>query len=460
LNPREIRAKADQERAKAQAIYDRHKGVAAPEFTEDELRDFDAATREADRLYGQADEFEAREKRMNDLDARSKANADPRSADRTGGRDLPHNDGRNTRDGRHGYSLLKALRQSDPMQRGGGLDGIELEVHQELAKDRSRAARGTLVPWDLPVDTEAVDNFRSRNGMERRDLTTSTGVGAVYTTVSTNMIELLRNKMLARQLGVRVMANMQGNFTLPRQTAGGTAYWVTEGNAPTETNQTIGAVTFSPNTLGAFSDYSRQFLHQTSVDAEQFVRDDLTAVIAIELDRAVFNGAGSGAEPQGIIGNSNVNVVSINTNGGALTWAKVIEMEKSVETQNALNGSLAFVTSPAGRASLKAITRVPSSTFGDFLWADNATVNGYAAFSSNQIPVNLSKGTSSGTLTAAIFGDWSQVILAMWGGGMDTLVDPYTGGTAGNVRIITLTDADIDLRQPKALSVIKDLLPS
>jgi hypothetical protein len=38
--------------------------------------------------------------------------------------------------------------------------------------------------------------------------------------------------------------------------------------------------------------------------------------------------------------------------------------------------------------------------------------------------------------SAAIFGDFTQIIYALWGG-LDTLVDPYTGGTAGNVRIIT-----------------------
>jgi HK97 family phage major capsid protein len=271
------------------------------------------------------------------------------------------------------------------------------------------------------------------------------------------MIEFLRNNMLARRLGARVMSGMNGNFTIPKVTGTGTAYWVTEGNAPTESTQTIGAVTFTPKTLGAFSDYSRAFLNQTSVDAEQFVREDLSMVQAIELDRVAFNGSGVAAEPEGIIPNASVNVVVMGTNGTQLTWAKIVEMESTIETQNALNGSLAFVTNPVVRGSMKGITRVPSSTFPDYLWKDDNTTNSYPAYSSNQIPKTLTKGTSAGICAAAIFGDFTQIIYALWGG-LDTLVDPYTGGTAGNVRIITLQDADFHVRQPKAFSVIKDIL--
>jgi HK97 family phage major capsid protein len=456
LNPREMRAKADECKARGTAIYDRHKADDAPDFTPEEVRDFDAAMAEAADWAARAEAAESREKRLNDLDARLKAGAARPGGDGAS-LTLPHNDPANTRGGRHGFRLLKALRQCDPKSKHQTLDGLELEVHQELAKLRSRPPQGLLIPWDLPIDGHLAQAYRERMGIERRDLTVTTGAGAVYTVVATTMIEFLRNLMLARRLGARVMADMNGNFSIPKQTGTGTAYWVTEGNAPTESTPAIGSLGFSPSTLGAFTDYSRAFLNQTSVDAEMFVREDLTTVLAVELDRVAFNGSGVGAEPEGIIANTSVNVVAIGTNGGAMTWAKTVELESAIETQNALNGSLALVTSPKGRAHLKTTTRVASSTFGDFLWADNQEVNGYPAYSSNQIPINLSKGTASGTLTAAIFGDFTQIIYALWGG-VDTLVDPYTGGTAGNVRIIVLQDADFQVRQPKAFSVCKDIL--
>lgn len=453
MTPRDMRAKAAESKARAQAIYDAHKGDDAPEFTADELRDFDAATTEADTWTKKAEEWEAREQKLNDLDARNKTNG----RDREDGRPtLPHTDERNTRNGYHSYSILKALRECDPMSKHTSLSGLELEVHQELGKQRGRPGKGLLIPWDLPVDHHLAQGYRQRAGIERRDVTLTTGAGAVYEVVSPTMIEFLRNMMLMRRLGARVMTGMNGNFSIPKQTGTGTAYWVTEGNSPTESSQAIGSLDFSPSTMGAFSDYSRAFLMQTSVDAEMFIREDLTTVLAIELDRVGFNGSGSAAEPEGIIPNANVNAVVMGTNGGPLTWAKIIEMEQDVETQNALNGSLAFVSNPKVRASMKAITRVASSTFGDFLWADNSEVNGYPAYSSNQVPSTLTKGTAAGVCSAAIFGDFTQTIYALWSG-IDTLIDPYTGGTAGNVRVIVLQDADFQVRLPKAFSVIKDI---
>jgi HK97 family phage major capsid protein len=459
MNPRDKRAKASELKAEAQTIYEKHKGDDSPDMSDDEARRYDACLDEAEKLCASADAEDARENRMNALDA--KLRTEGRGDGGRSNGNMPHNDDENTRNGRLRYSLLKALRQMDPRNKNQALDGVELETHQEMLKVRHAAGnkkdpQGVLIPWDLPIDVSRSSAFRNGRGIERRDLTVTTGAGAVYEVVSPTMIELLRNTMLSRQLGARVMANMEGNFSIPKQTGGGTAYWVTEGNAVTESNQTVGSVDFSPSTVGCFGDYSRAFLHQTGVDAEAFIREDFTQVIAIELDRVAFNGSGSGAEPEGVIPNANVNVVAIGTNGGPGTWAKLVEMEQVVATQNALVNNMALVTNPKVRGSFKGITRVASSTFGDFLWADNQEVISYPAYASNQIPSTLTKGTSAGVCSAAILGDWSQIIFALWGG-MDTLVDPFTGGTAGNIRIVILQDADLQVRQPKAFAVIKDL---
>jgi HK97 family phage major capsid protein len=444
LTPREKRAKAAELRAKAQAIYDAKKASDALDFTEDELRQYDGFMTEAERLANEADSDEARDKRMNDLDAKLK------------GRDkvddpLPHQDKKNKK---HRYSLLKALRQMS--SRGiEPLDGIELEVSQAIAKRTKRSPSGFFMPIDL--DGAAGEEDRDDDDFERRDLTTSTGAGAKPTdTQRGTFIELLRNATLARTLGVRMMFDMVGDFAIPKQTAGGTAYWVTEGNAPTESNQTLGQLLFQPSTIGAFSDISRKFLIQSSIDAEQFVREDLATVLAIELDRVTFNGSGSGAEPEGIIPNANVNIVAIGTDGGAITYAKLLEMESVLATQNAPNGSVAFVSNPAVRGKMKSVARFANTDTP--IWEDTEVI-GYPAYASNQIPANLSKGSASGTLSAAILGSWSQAIWAFWTG-IDVLVDPITGGTAGTVRIIMLQDADFQIRQPKAFSVIKDILPS
>lgn len=460
MKPHEMRARAKQLRDQAQQIYDAKKGDGAPDFTAEELQRYDALLAEAEGLLTKAAEAEAREKRFNDLDARLGQNPPRVSGPLPPGERLPHNDPGNTRNGRHGYSLLKALYQASESRqgRGGGLDGLELEVHQELFKRRgNRVTLGILVPWDLPVDVRAARRHARASGMERRDLTTTSGAGAVYEVVSTTMIELLRSMTLVDTLGVRILNDMNGNFSIPKQTGTGAAYWVTEGNAPTESGQSIGSVDFAPKTVGAFSDYSRKFLMQTSVDAEMFLREDLAAVMALELDRVTFAGSGVGAEPEGmlakIVGSY---VIALGANGGDPTWKAITDMEKVVDVANALMGDLSLVTTPAARSKMRNVTRVANSQVGDFLWADDGTVNSYSAYRTNQVPSNLTKGTGTG-LSAAIFGNWRDCIWAFWSG-LDVMVNPYSpGAEAGNVRVIELQDADFNVRHIESFSAIKDM---
>jgi HK97 family phage major capsid protein len=450
-----LRSDAQQAHTEARAIWTRHEGTNT-EHSPDELAQFDALTKRAQDLVTQAEGIEARENTLNALDQAARNGAP------AGHAGLPHNDARNTRNGRHGYSLLRAIRAQDPQNKGDALSGIEKEVHDELTKRRSpgqRAAEGVMVPWDLQVDTESARRFARANGIERRDLTTTTGAGAVMTVTLPTMIELLRNASLMVQLGSKVLSDMEGNFAIPRQTGAGTTYWVNpESSTITKSNQTIDSVSYTPRTLGIQTVYSRTFLRQTGIDAEMFVREDQALSMAVGLDGAGIAGSGSGYTPTGILYDSGVNVVAVGTNGGAPTWALIAQCERGVDVGNALNGSLHYVTSAKGRYKLKTTVK-DSNTAAKYLWnEDENTVNGYPAWSTNQIPTNLTKGTGT-NLTGLVFGNFQDALFALWGG-QDLIVNPYTGSNAGAVELTTLQDADFHVRHGASFSVIKDLDPS
>lgn len=290
--------------------------------------------------------------------------------------------------------------------------------------------------------------------MERRALDTTAGSGSIPTIQSGMMIDLLRNRVLLARLGATMLNGMVGDFEIPKQTAAGTAQWVAEAGAAAASNQTIGQVAFSPKTLSAHTDVTRKFVKQTSIDAEQFVRNDLTRVLAIELDRAGFNGSGTGAEPEGILQNAGITTVDLGANGGAPTWAKVVEMETVVAQQNADINTLAYVTNAQGRGKLK-VTEKATGT-AKFLWDDGNLLNGYQAHATQQIPANLADGTGT-NLSAMVFGDFSTVFIALWGA-VDVLVDPYSLSTSGGVRIVFLQDLDIKFRHAESLSKIVDMI--
>lgn len=365
---------------------------------------------------------------------------------------LPHQDPANAR--QKPYSVMKAIRQQLGAREGRDrLDGLELEVHAEMQKRRGgRPAQGVLVPWDLPSGPAL------RSGSpERRALDTTQGVGSIPTILDGTMIDALRARLITAAMGAKVLNDMRGLFAIPRQSGVGTSYWVAEGVSVTASNQVIDQVPFTPRTVGALTDYTRRFLEQTNQDSEAFLRDDLMAIIARAVDTAALNGLGASNQPKGILQTSAVATVAIGTNGGFPTWATLVNLESAVANLNADLGNLAYVVNSADRGILKQTPKI-GSTFPFFLWdtgSPDAPLNGYRSGVTNLLPNNLTKG-SGNNLSPMIFGNWADLVIAFWSG-IDLLVDPYTGGAAGTVRIICLQDADVNLRHPESFAKCVDV---
>ena len=297
---------------------------------------------------------------------------------------------------------------------------FEIEVGQAASKQYERSSNGIVVP----------------NEVLRRDLNvgTATAGGNLVDDVllSGSFIDLLRNRLALADAGMTTLTGINGNISIPKQGSSATAYWVGEGSSPTESQQTIEQVNLSPKTCGAFVDYSRKLLLQSSIDVEQMVRDDLARVLALELDRVGLNGSGSSNQPLGLINTTGIGTQTITTFG---TFAEYIGMETDVAVANADAGSLRYIINASARGALKSTEKATNT--GMFVY-ENDEINGYPVTVTNQLANN-----------DALFGDFSQLIMAMWSG-LDLTVDPYAGATAGTVRIIALQDVDFAVKQPGA----------
>ena len=297
---------------------------------------------------------------------------------------------------------------------------FEIEVGRESAKKYDRSSNGIVVP----------------NEVLRRDLNvgTATAGGNLVDDVllSGSFIELLRNRLALAQAGMTTLSGINGNISIPKQDGSASAYWVGEGSSPTESQQTIAQVNLSPKTCGAFTDFSRKLLLQSDISVEQMVRDDLAKVLALELDRVGLNGSGSSNQPLGIINTTGIGTETLTSFG---TFAEYIAMETDVAVANADAGSLRYIINASARGALKSTEK--ASGTAQFVY-ENDEINGYPVTVSNQLANN-----------DALFGDFSQLIMAMWSG-LDLTVDPYAGATAGTVRIIALQDVDFAVKQPGA----------
>ena len=326
---------------------------------------------------------------------------------------------------------------------------FEIECSQAVADKIGREARGVFVP----------------NEVQQRDLVvgTTTAGGHLVSTdlLASSFIDLLRNRMSVMRAGAQMLTGLQGNIAIPRMTGAATAYWVTEGNAPTESQQAFDQVTMSPKTVGAFTDLSRKLLLQSSVDVEGLVRRDLATVLGLEIDRVALNGSGTAPQPRGVLQTSGIGAVVGGTNGLAPTWAHIVELWSDVAAANADFGTTGFVTN--SKVIGKLMTTEKATGTAQFVCpgfpdASGVTsIAGARAVVSNQVPSTLTKGTSSGVCSAIAFGNWADLIVGMWGV-LDLMVDPYSNSTSGTVRVVALQDVDVAVRHAESFSAMLDAL--
>lgn len=333
------------------------------------------------------------------------------------------------------FSLVKAVREMTQ----GGVTGFEREVMEEGIKEARKsgiAVSGFAVPnkaWGARAAIAATSN----------DAIADDAGG---------FIDALRKKTRVLQMGAQFIPGLVGDYRPPKMTAAGGLTWEGEGDTNAESGAAISGIVMSPKRGSAYTDVSKQFLNQTAFGAEAMLRNDLIQAVAVGLDAAAING--SSLAPTGILNMAGITTVAMGTNGLAPTWAKIVELESSVDTSNALDGTLGYLTTAGMRGKLKTVARDAGS--GIFLW-NGTELNGYPAFSSNNVPSTLVKGSSGAICHAIIFGDFSQLIVGQWGV-IDLVVDPYTLASKAEVRLTVNVFADVKARHEAAFAAIKDAL--
>ena len=349
------------------------------------------------------------------------------------------------------FSFMRAI---NALANPGDRNAQDAAAFERAASDAfgqklGRSAQGFFIPVEV----------------QKRDLTVGTATAGGHTVdtllLASSFIDLLRNRMMVNRMGAQTLTGLVGNIAIPRQTGGATAYWVAESGAPTESAAAFDQVAMSPKTLGAFSDISRKLLLQSSIDVENFVRNDLATVLALAIDQAAINGSGASNQPTGIISTAGIGSVAGGTNGLAPTFAHIVELWSDIAIANADFGNTGIMTNAKVIGKLMSTLKtsgVAGYIVEGFPDATGLTsIGGLRGGVSNQVPSNLTKGTSSGVCSALVAGNWNDLIIGQWGT-LDLMVDPYTGSTSGTVRVVALQDVDIAVRHAESFSAMLDAL--
>lgn len=357
-----------------------------------------------------------------------------------------------------GYSLERALMSAiDP---AGYLRtaGREKEISQELSRSSPLQSAGLMVPFGafLPSPTG------------RRDMSAGVpgyGGSFVQTTVAQQMIDAVRARSVVVGLGAQVLPGLTGPVDLPRKsTTTTTSAWLAEIQESDETEVGTDAVSLAPKRIGAWVELSRQLMITSSVPMEQMIQNDLRMSLMAELDRVALLGTGASNQPRGVKYTPAIGSVVGGTNGATLAWQHILELEAAVEGNNGVFDpqSTGYVINGATRSYLKRTPRHPTLAEGLIMGdAPNDAngfnvLNGYRAGVSSKVPSNLVKGTSGSVCSLLAYGDWSQLVVALFGGGVEIIVDPYSRAKTGTILINANLFADIGVRVPLSFATMED----
>lgn len=324
--------------------------------------------------------------------------------------------------------------------------GLEREVSQEIARRSGRSASGFWVP---------------AAALSTRATMVTTGSNVVGADFRDDAFVLpLANRAQVVNLGATVLPELAQNVAIPRQTGRVAAAWYAEDATITESSATFDNITMSPKQVSATSRYSKKLMVQGLPAIELLLRNDLQGQLGLAIDQAAISGLGSSNQPLGILATAGIGSVAGGANGLAPAWSHIVALETALANANADMGALGYLTNSKVRAKLKQVEK--SATTGLFLWENGPgdgfdRVNGYRAAVSNQVPSNLTKGTSTGVCSAIIFGNWSDLIIGTWGQ-VDVLVDPYSDSAKANVRIVATGFVDIAVRHPESFAAMQDAL--
>ncbi len=308
----------------------------------------------------------------------------------------------------------------------------EIPGEEGFAKD----IRDIVTAGITGYDREEVRNIRAKQWGVQKAMSwidESQGGALVAPPIQGELIELLRNNEVFMSAGARTIAMPpNGRITFPRQTNAGTAYWVGESNAVSDSTPATGDVLLQAKKLGILCKVPNELFRFSSVSVEMFLREDISRVLALRLDKSLLEATGSSNEPKGLINYANISrhtAKVTGANGDTIQPEDIANMIAKVEEQNAQFKS--FLMRPllyAAIANRRSDAVVANDAKGPFVFNMFRELNtnmdysrttpgnlyGNPVYKSTQISGSRTKGSSS-NLSYILGGDFSDYMIALSG---------------------------------------------
>ena len=307
------------------------------------------------------------------------------------------------------YSFQDALNQAAT----GRIEGLVKEMDQE-ARNESRYTGQSFKGVGIPssILTRAAVGTAAGNATEVMAWTDQLEANLVLASAGANFYSGVNNMKFP------IFSSINSGFVAE-----------TGGSAPSA-DGTASSLTLSPKKLISIVNVSAEAVTQNA-SIEAALRRNMASSVAATMESAFLANADVSNAPTSLFHDATSSATT------AISVANVQKMETDLLAANvSLEGArMAYILNPAAYADVKSLAQVASVS----PLYDNADkrLNGYFAL----ITSNLKSGGTA-SKTAALFGDFSKVHIAQFGG-LDVIYDIYSGAGTGEPRYVltSLVDA-------------------
>jgi HK97 family phage major capsid protein len=288
---------------------------------------------------------------------------------------------------------------------------------------------------------------------ERRAMaegSTTAGGFLIPTLLSSELIDLARNQTQVIAAGARTYPMKSSRVDLPAWAGDPTVGWRAENAAITPADGLVSKITLTAYTLAGLTLVSRELIEDTESPAiDATLRDVLGKRIALAWDSAALYGSGTG-QPKGVKLWPSISTASMGTNGAAFTnWDPLVTAVGALQDQN--ETPTGIILAPRTARELATF----KDTLGQYIKPPSVVAD-LPILPTNQVPVNLTQGTSS--LASDVFvGDWTKLTLGVRTDVTLTILNERYADY-GQVGVLVWFRGDIAVNRAKAFDVVSGVL--
>ncbi len=246
---------------------------------------------------------------------------------------------------------------------------------------------------------------------EYRTITVTTEHDDVIKTDVMDVLTALHGKNALIQSGVKFLTNLKGDVMYPIMSEAN-SYWCDETADCSTSTPVFASVRLAPHRISCVIPISKQFLLQDSISAENAIRSEIINSINGLLESTILGTAAASTTKPGGLLNGVLADVS--------TFAGLCDKESDIEGANFDN--LGYICDPKAKAILRGMNKGGNTAAS--VW-NNGEIDGVPCITTTNV------GVQKGIVVA----DWSQFVLAQFGG-IEILVDPYSLAGQGITKLV------------------------